>query len=153
MVSAAFGRPNEAQLVERIRASDHYVRELSLVAEQDGAIVGHVMFSHVVLEGDEERPVLALAPVSVAPAHQRQGIGSALVRMGLEKADARREPLVTVLGDPAYYARFGFQPARRYAIEPPSAAIPDAAFMVITLPGYQDHHRGKIVYPPAFNVT
>src|SRR3990172_4376890 len=77
VVEAAFGRPNEARLVELIRASDAYVPELSLVAEVDGAVVGHVMFSYVTLRAEEELRVLCMAPVSVAPAWQGGGGGGA----------------------------------------------------------------------------
>ena len=153
MVEAAFGRPNEARLVELIRASEHCVPELALVAEQEGAVVGHVMFSYVTLRGAQEYRVLSLAPAAVAPAWQRRGVGSAVIREGLQRAEARGEPLVIVEGHPAYYPRFGFERARPHGIEPPSPDIPDAAFMVSLLPNYDRRYRGQVVYPPAFDVT
>jgi putative acetyltransferase len=151
VVEAAFGQPNEVKLVELVRESDGYVPELALVAEQDGAIVGHTMFTYVTLRGEEDREVLLLAPVAVAPQRQSLGIGSALVRAGLERADARHEPLVVVQGHPTYYPRFGFESARSHGIKPPSPDIPDAAFMVLRLAAYDARHRGQIVYPPAFD--
>ncbi len=141
-----------AQLVELIRASDRYVPELALVAEEDGVVVGHVMFSYVTLRGDEERDVLELAPVAVAPKRQRRGIGGALIRAGIEGAKARNEPLVVVLGHPTYYPRFGFEPAREHGIEPPSPEM-EPAFMVLPLPKYDECYRGRVVFPAAFDVT
>ena len=151
VVEAAFGRPEQvAQLVEKIRASDRYVPELALVAVEDGEVVGHTMLSYSTLVGDEEHEVLQLSPVAVAPARQRDGIGSALIRAGIEGAKARHEPLVFVHGSPLYYPRFGFEPCRRYGIEPPLPEMePD--FMVLPLPDYDEHFRGRIVFPPAFD--
>lgn len=150
VLSAAFGRSDEARLVERIRASSGFVPELALVAEDGGEVIGHAMFSFVDLTGAGTLPVLELAPLAVAPEHQRRGVGSALVRAGLERADARGEPLVLVLGHAAYYPRFGFEPASRWGIEPPSPRIPDEAFMVRRLSGWRERHRGRVAWPPAF---
>ncbi len=153
VVEAAFGRAEEARLVERIRASEQYVPELSLVAEEDGELVGHVMFSYVTLIGDdEERLVLELAPLAVTPERQNDGIGSSLVRAGLELADARGEPLVAVLGHPSYYPRFGFEPASEYGIEPPSPELAPA-FMIARLSTHDESYRGRVVFSPAFDGT
>ena len=152
VVEAAFGAPNEARLVELIRASDRYIPELALVAEEDGTTVGHVMFSYSTLAGEEERNVLQLSPVAVTPERQRQGIGGAMIRAGIEEAKARREPLVVVLGSPLYYPRFGFEPCRRYGIEPPTPEM-EPAFMVLPLPDYDERYRGRVVFPPAFDDT
>ncbi len=150
VVEAAM-RPNEVRLVELIRASERYVPDLALVAEQDGAVVGHAMFSYVTLRGEEEFDVLELAPVAVEPAWQNRGIGSALIREGIERAEVRREPLIAVLGHASYYPRFGFEPARGFGIDPPSSETPDANFMVLRLSGYEERYRGQIAYPPAFD--
>jgi putative acetyltransferase len=150
LVTAAFSKPAEAELVELIRASAHYVPDLALVAESARQIVGHIMFSYVALEGDESMRVLCLAPMAVAPGRQRSGIGSALVAAGLARADARGEPLVVVLGHAEYYPRFGFEPARSHGIQPPSDAIPDAVFMVKLLSRCDARYHGRIAYPPAF---
>ncbi len=128
--------------------------ELSLVAERAGAVVGHVMFSYVTLRrAHDEKRVLILSPLAVSPAAQREGIGSALVRAGAAGAEARSEPLVIVEGIPSYYPRFGFERARALGIEPPSPQIPDAAWMARKLSNYDARWRGRVVYPPAFDVT
>jgi putative acetyltransferase len=151
-VQLAFGRLDEADLVERVRASDHYVPDLALVAERDGEIVGHVLFSYVELRrSDGSLAVLGLAPLAVRPDAQHQGVGLALVERGLALAQARGEPLVVVVGNPRYYHRFGFEPARPHGIEPPPPGIPDEVFMVKLLAGQHGLHRGQIVYPPAFD--
>lgn len=115
VVAAAFGRPDEADLVDRLRAAGEVV--MSLVAEApagaDGAaadIVGHVLFSPLPLTGAGHAvPAAALAPLAVRPEHHGQGVGSALVREGLARLEAMRVPAVVVLGDPDYYRRFGFR--------------------------------------------
>ncbi|MDQ3978649.1 MAG: N-acetyltransferase [Actinomycetota bacterium] len=151
-VQLAFGRVNEADLVERLRDSDYYVPELALVAERDGEIVGHVMLTYVELRGSESSlAVLSLAPLSVRPDAQQEGVGAALVERALARAEARREPLVVVLGHPRYYTRFGFEPARPHGIEPPPPGVPDEVWLVRLLPGYDGRQRGQVVYPPAFD--
>jgi putative acetyltransferase len=149
----AFGRENEAKLVEEIRYCDRYIPELSLVAEVDGNIVGHVLFSYIDLVGEETLRVLGLAPVAVLPNFQRQGIGSTLTKVGLETADKMGEVLVIVLGDPQFYNRFGFVPSVVNEIESPFP-VPEDFFMVKTLKNYQQNqqkYKGKVVYPDAFN--
>ena len=153
LLTSAFGGADESQLVRLTRASDNYVPDLALVAEENGQVVGHIMFSYITLKNDEEFRVLALAPMAVTPDRQSRGIGGALVEAGLERADDRRESLVILVGHPTYYPRFGFEPASRYGIEPPSADIPDDAFMVRRLSRYSERHRGRVVYPPAFGMT
>jgi len=154
VVEAAFGRENEARLVGLLREPPSYVPALALVAEEAGRIVGHVMISYATLrrEHDEVR-VLSLAPLAVLPECQKEGIGAALMREGIARADALGEPLIVLLGHPAYYPQFGFERARQHGIEPPSAHIPDAAFMMLRLANYDRSLRGDIVYSPAFEVV
>jgi putative acetyltransferase len=151
VVTAAFGRRAEAELVDKLRDTDGFVPQLSLVADKSGVILGHVMFTHVTLESDPPAKVLALAPVSVYPAFQKRGIGSALISRGLAIAEERGEPLVVVLGHPEYYPRFGFVPASTLGITSPWPDIPDDAFMVKTLSAYREDMKGTVRYPPEFD--
>lgn len=150
---AAFDSEDEVRLVDAIRTSSGYLPELALVAEQDSTIVGHLLLSYVELLGLEAMRVLALAPMAVAPAHQRIGIGSALVEAGLEKADALSEPLVLVLGHADYYPRFGFRPARSCGIEPPWPDLSEDVWMIKPLSAYSDRFRGTVSYPTAFDLS
>jgi putative acetyltransferase len=149
VTAAAFGQPDEADLVEAIRASDEYVPELTLVAEKDGRIVGHVMFSYSALEGSDTG-LLQLSPLSVAPERQGSGIGSALTREALRLADECGEPLVLVLGHPSYYPRFGFRPASSLGLEAPNPEWPDEAFMAVPLTAYDPALRGRVSFAPPF---
>jgi len=103
----AFGRRHEAELVEHVIADGEQL--LELVAEKDGRIVGHVLFSRLLVDPDGTPfDAVALAPLAVDPDYQGQGVGSALVRRGHEMLRARGEKLSVVVGDPAYYGRFGY---------------------------------------------
>jgi putative acetyltransferase len=153
VVTAAFSSPAEARLVALIRASEHYVAEWSLVAVADGEIVGHVMISYVTLRASaSDRRIASLSPLAVAPARQRAGIGSALVREATARADSYREPVVVLEGSPDYYGRLGFEPAAPLGIDIdlPSWAPPEAA-QVLRLDAYDASVRGRVVYPPAFD--
>jgi putative acetyltransferase len=154
LLTEAFGGPAEARLVELLRASPAYIPELALVAEVDGSVAGHILFTRVTVDDpgrETSTPALALAPMAVAPDHQRAGIGTALVLAGVERAQPRPEAAIIVLGHPEYYPRFGFEPASTYGIEPPWPDIPDDAFLVLPLPGHTKECRGVVVYPPAFD--
>lgn len=146
----AFGQENEAKLIESIRASELYIPELSLVAEIDHLIVGHILFSYIDLVEAETLKVLGLAPLAVRPQFQNQGIGTALVKAGLEIAEAKQEALVIVLGHLQFYSRFGFQSSVIYEIESPFP-VPADVFMVKPLTSYQEKYKGKVVYPDTFN--
>jgi putative acetyltransferase len=112
----ADGAPGEATLVTWLRADEAWIPEFSLVAIEDDVLVGHVIATRADLGG---RPVLGLGPVSVAPDRQRSGVGSALMHAVLGAAEARGEPIVCLLGDPAYYRRFGFVPAHMVGVIAP----------------------------------
>jgi putative acetyltransferase len=94
--------------------------------------------------------VQVLSPVGVVPACQRQGIGTTLIRRGIERMIERLVPLVFLEGPPAYYSRFGFQPAAEQGFRKPSLRIPDAAFQVLRLPAYEPWMTGTLVYAQAF---
>ena len=128
-----------------------YVPELALVGEDGGEIVGHIMLTNATLHGVEDWRVLALGPLAVTPERQRTGAGIALTEAALALADARNDGLVVLLGHPAYYPRFGFEPARGRGIEPPSEAMSDAAFMVKVLSKYEERYQGRFEYAPAFD--
>ena len=126
----AFGRPQEADLVDALRAIDGFEPRLSLVAEDGGGrIVGHVLFTELAVDGTT---ALVLAPLGVDPAHQGRGVGGKLVRDGLDAAKQLGFPAVLVLGDTAYYPRFGFEPAAHHDIRSPYDDTADS-FMVVTL--------------------
>ena len=148
LLTDAFGGPAEARLVGLLRTTDDYVPDLTLVADIDGEVVGHIAFSRVRVG---EETALALAPMAVAPTHQRSGVGTALARAALERAADRAEAAVIVVGHPEYYPRFGFLPASRFGIVPPWPDIPEDAFLALPLPAYTEACRGVVVYPPAFD--
>jgi putative acetyltransferase len=126
----AFQRSEEADLVEKVR--DSGAVKLSMVALHEGAIVGHVMFSPVqVGEGPAAVDGLGLAPVGVLPHRQKQGIGSQLITDALRTLEAARWPFVVVLGDPAFYRRFGFRPAREFGVHCKWNVPPDT-FMLLS---------------------
>lgn len=145
---AAFDTAAEADLVDTLHGQAHPI--VSLVAEVDGEVVGHILFSPVTLDGHPELRLMGLAPTAVAPAHQRKGIGSALVHAGLERCRQLGVGAVVVLGHPSYYPRFGFAPSVRFGIRSEFEA-PDEAFMLIELqPGYLPGACGVVRYHAAF---
>ena len=147
----AFGREVEARLVENLRRLPDFIPELSLVGIEAGQVVGHILFSPLVIETQEGAvPAVALATLAVRPEFQNQGIGSELVRVGLEKCRNLGHRIVVVIGHPKYYPRFGFSPARAQGLEVPFP-VPDEAFLALELvPGALDGVAGMVKYPPPF---
>ena len=146
---SAFETPAEANLVDALREQAQPL--VSLIAEDNGAIVGHIMFSPVSLSGRPALKIVGLAPMAVAPAHQRKGIGSALVRAGLEQCKQLGFGAVVVLGHPAYYPRFGFSSSTRFGIGC-EYEVPEEVFMVVELQaGFLRGASGKIKYHSAFS--
>ena len=152
VVCAAFvGHADEvASFVERIRASEQFIPELALVAEDSSGVIAHVMLSWVGVEGGSRPRILNLTPMSVRPDRQRIGVGARLVRDALGRAEEAGEPAVIVEGIPAYYPRFGFERAGALGFVSPHPRIPADAFMVKRLAGYRSDLAGRIVYPAAF---
>lgn len=148
---SAFDTAAEAHIVDLLRARGKAV--ISLVAEINAEIVGHILFSPVSIEPpDPGWNALGLAPVGVLPEWQQQGIGMALVNQGLERCRVLGIDLVIVLGDPAYYARFGFERALDHGLSNEYQA--DEHFMVLELkPGVLNKFAGLVKYAPEFNET
>ena len=145
---AAFGSPTEADIVDALRDEPGV---LSLIAEEAGDVVGHVMFSPVQVRAVREIRAVALAPMAVQPEHQRTGIGSALVRAGLEQCRDLGIQAVFVVGHPTYYPRFGFRVASiaGFACE---FTVADDAFMVAELiPNVLAGNSGTVHFHEAFN--
>jgi putative acetyltransferase len=138
MNAAAFETPLEANLVDALRQQAQPL--ISLVAEDDGAIVGHILFSPVSLAGYGDVKIMGLGPMAVAPDHQREGIGSALVCAGLDRCKQLGFGAVVVLGHPEYYPRFGFLPSSRFGIGC-EYEVPEEVFMVMEL--QLDYLRGR----------
>ncbi|MFV0539305.1 MAG: GNAT family N-acetyltransferase [Dysgonomonas sp.] len=129
----AFGRKDEARLTDRLRLSDVFIPELSLVAICDNKLVGHIMFTEVsIVDDDKETTSLSLAPMAVIPVMQREGVGSLLVNAGLSKACELGYKSVIVLGHKDYYPRFGFEPTNKWGIKAPFN-VPDPVFMGLEL--------------------
>lgn len=128
----AFGQPQEARLVDKLR--DRCSGLLSLVAVENDKIIGHILFSPVEIES----PLggfkgMGLAPMAVLPDMQRRGFGTALVRAGIDRLRQAGCSFIIVLGHPEYYPRFGFEPASFYGIKPQWEGVPHEAFMVLWL--------------------
>ncbi len=159
----AFGRPNEAALIDALRkAADPYI---SLAAIESGQVVGHIFFSPVSIESQDTvstgrgphsgspRGVLAmgLAPMAVLPEHQNRGVGPLLVQEGLRECERIGCDLVVVLGHPEYYPRFGFVPANQKGLRC-AYPVPPEAFMVAELkPGALTGKQGLVKYRPEFD--
>jgi putative acetyltransferase len=145
----AFGGDTEAELVDTLRQSG--VSLISLVAEEDHQLIGHILFSPVTLSGQARIPAIAgLGPMAVLPEWQRRGIGSLLVTTGLAYCASADYVAVVVLGHPAYYPRFGFVPASGFKIKS-EFNVPDEVFMVKELQnGALQDLMGTIQYHPAF---
>ena len=146
---SAFDTPSEANLVDTLREQAEPI--VSLVAEVNGEVLGHIMFSLVALSGYPNLKVMGLAPMAVVPEHQSKGIGSALVRAGLEQCRQLGSTAVVVLGHPEYYLRFGFSPSSRSGIDS-EYEVPEEVFMAMELqPGALSGKTGRVKYHAAFS--
>ncbi len=152
VITQAFGRENEAVLVDNLRNTPRFVPELSLAAWYYEKLIGHILFYPIdIADGDKKTGSLALAPVSVLPEYQKQSVGSKLIKVGLSKAIHSGFSSVIVLGQPEYYPRFGFKPASTWKIKAPFE-VPDNAFMALELlPGALKTITGTVQYPKDFS--
>jgi putative acetyltransferase len=148
--SGAFETNAEADLVDALRTSA--IPLISLVAEKNRKLIGHILFSPVNLSGNKaEVKIAGLAPMAVKPAYQRQGIGKALIQEGLKRCKLEGYQAVVVLGHPDYYPKFGFVPSSKFGIKS-EFDVPDDVFMIIELEhGCLSELGGTLTYHPLFN--
>src|SRR5262245_52193770 len=148
----AFGDdPTIGALLDALRGSWSWDGDLSFVAELNGELVGQILYTPAWLDTASHLvDVLVLSPMSVRPDWQRRAVGSRLITATLEVVKARSIPMVFLEGHPAYYPRFGFEPAGVIGIVAPSLRIPADAFMANRLPAYDPTMTGTLVYPDAF---
>ncbi|OUP84133.1 GNAT family N-acetyltransferase [Lachnoclostridium sp. An169] len=139
---------NEQDLVAALRKGESFIPELSLVAEKDGCLAGHILFTRALVGTDE---VLVLAPLSVKPEYQRQGIGSALIAEGHRIAGEMGFEYALVLGSELYYPRFGYVPAEQLGVEVPDG-MPSANFMAVRLRDDARPLHGAVTYAEEFGI-
>lgn len=146
--SAEHSDGNEQDLAVKLRASGAFVPELSLVAVENDEIIGHILFTKAKVDG---HTILALAPLSVLPAHQRRGIGLALMAEGHRIAEEMGFAYSVVLGHAEYYPKAGYRPASLYGIIPPFH-VPDGNFMAFKLNPAAESLHGTLQYDAAFGL-
>ncbi len=148
----AFGQSEEGLLVEKLRLNPNFIKDLSLVAEIDKKVIGHILFFPIKIEkGETTFDSLALAPMSVLPEFQKKGVGSKLVSKGLKATEKFGHKSVIVLGHENYYPKFGFVPTSKWKIKSPFE-VPDEVFMAIELK--EDDLKGVsgvVKYPKEFD--
>lgn len=140
---------NEADLVVALRKSAAFIPELSLVAQINGEVIGHVLLTEIKIG---ESQGLALAPLAVLPHFQKQGIGSALIKKAHEVAEKLGYPAIIVLGDPAYYSKFGYVKASQWQIQAPFE-VPSDYFRVCFLGNKLEKPTGLVTYAPEFGIN
>lgn len=150
IVASAFGRADEARLVERLRADGDAFIELVAEDEDSGELIGSILFSPLAIDRPGETlTALALAPVAVRPDRQKDGVGSALIRAGIEQARFAQAPAIILLGHPAYYPRFGFSAAAAESLDAPFSG---SSFMALELEPGALRAGGSVRYAAAFGI-
>mgnify|MGYP000384678796 CR=1 FL=1 len=147
--TAAFGRRTEASLVDRLRDEARPI--VSLVAVEGDEIVGHILFTPVMLEGHDDLMLMALGPMAVRPERQRRGTGSELVLWGLDACERLGCQAAFVLGEPRYYRRFRFEPASRFGIVSEYENAGDAFMAQELAEGALEGRSGTVRYHRAFS--
>lgn len=144
---------NEGKLVDKLRKAQTFIDELSLVAELNGQVIGHILFTPITIDnGQQQFQSLILAPVSVLPEFQKQGIGGQLIRAGHQRAIELGFQSVILLGHPGYYPRFGYNPASTWGIKTHIPLPSDDVFMAVELTeGALTGVSGMVIFPPEFN--
>ncbi len=147
-----FSDGNEDKLVENLHKANTFIPELSLVAELDGKITGHILFTPMQIKNEQETfESLVLGPVSVLPEFQKQGIGSQLILAGHQKSKELGFQSVILIGHPEYYPRFGYKPASTWGIKTQIPLPSDDVFMAVELTeGALKDVSGMVVFPPEF---
>ena len=143
---------NEGKLVDKLRKAPTFVEELSLVAELNGQVVGHILFTPIVIDnGQQKFQSLVLAPVSVLPEFQKMGIGGQLILAGHQKAVELGFQSVILIGHPEYYPRFGYKPASTWGIKTHYELPSEDVFMAVELTeGALSKVSGMVIFPPEF---
>ncbi|MDU5110211.1 MAG: N-acetyltransferase [Clostridium sp.] len=149
--TAEFSDKDEHNLVRRLRNSNEFIKELSLIAEEENEILGYVLLTKALIKGESTSyETLALAPLAVLPKHQKSGIGKNLMNKAIERAKELGYKSIVVLGHENYYPKFGFEKASKYGVKAPFE-VPDEAFMILELlPGGLNGVSGIVKYSKAF---
>ena len=149
--TAEFSDKDEHNLVRRLRKSSEFVKELSLIAEDENKILGYVLLTKALIKGESTSyETLALAPLAVLPEYQKSGIGKNLMNKAIERARELGYKSIVVLGHENYYPKFGFEKASKYGVKAPFE-VPDEAYMILELlPGGLNGVSGIVEYSKAF---
>ena len=146
----AFQRNDEADLVEKLRSNSQFNSKLSFVALRDGKLVGHILFTPVLIDS-KSTSSLALAPISIVREYHRQGIGSQLMQYALNEVKAQGYSAVIVLGHENFYPRFGFLPAKNFQLRPSFPLERENCYMVLELIP-NEVPQGVVQYLPEFGL-
>lgn len=143
---------DEDKLVERLRKAPTFISELSLVAESEGRILGHILFTPAIIDNKQKQfQTLVLGPVSVLPEFQKQGIGGQLIKAGHKKAVECGFDSVILIGHPEYYPRFGYKPASGWGIKTHYKLPSDDVFMAVEIrENALKNVSGMVIFPPEF---
>lgn len=149
--TAEFSDKDEHNLVRRLRNSNEFIKELSLIAEDENKILGHVLLTKALIKAESTSyETLALAPLAVLPEYQKSGIGKNLMNKAIERARELGYKSIVVLGHEKYYPKFGFEKASKYGVKAPFE-VPDEAYMILELlPGGLNGVSGIVEYSKAF---